>query len=106
MDLERRKRVRPSKHKSYGKGGSMEKLKMLYKICLANGTVENGVVKCNLTRKEVAEQIGINSSNMAYLLKFIKENNLPSIEFKPGARGKRKLDRSQLIDEIKRSIGL
>lgn len=84
----------------------MEKLKVLYRIAMANGKVEDGKIYCELTRKEVAEQMGVNPSVISYLLKFITSNDLPVIEFKAGQRGKKKIDRDALIEELKKDLGL
>ncbi len=84
----------------------MEKLKELYRVCVESGKIENGVVKTDLTRKVVAEKLGVSVATVNYLVKFITDHQLPQIEFAKGQRGKKKIDRESLINEIKVSLGI
>jgi len=83
-----------------------ERIKQLYLAAKENGRVENGQIVTEFTRKDLAVKLGLPVSTITYLLKWIDQNGLPNIVCKVGARGKKKVDRQEIINEIKSSLGI
>lgn len=83
-----------------------ERIKKLYLVARENGRIENGQIVTELTRKDLAAKLELPVSTITYILKWIDQNGLPKIVCKVGARGKKKVDRQEIIDELKSQLGI